>query len=294
MKAVGEQGATSLLSRCDARVKLVVLIAFSASVFFVDAWPALAAAALAVGASLVAADARGRAAASVAASVGALMAIVWAAGSFTPDVADAALEWAQGYWIGPGDSAHAGVALSGWDYVGSAPGAPVAIAGSFGFVPEASARLARYAARIELVALAGLAVYASTSESQLTAAFAALLAPLRVLRAPVDDMACALALAVRAIPMVAGNARRIQAAQRARCARFDEGGPIVRLRAWLSVLTPLVVGMYRQGERLASSMDARCYGAYRRTSLAARRLRASEALAAAALIVLCSFAALVF
>ncbi|MFR3450778.1 MAG: hypothetical protein ACLTSX_03140 [Collinsella sp.] len=37
----------------------------------------------------------------------------------------------------------------------------------------------------------------------------------------------------------------------ARGARFDEGGLVERIRIWGSVLTPLVVGLFRRADRLA-------------------------------------------
>ena len=52
---------------------------------------------------------------------------------------------------------------------------------------------------------------------------------------------------------------RIRCAQRARGARLDEGGLTARLRSWAQVLVPLVVGLFRRADELASAMCDRCY-----------------------------------
>ena len=53
---------------------------------------------------------------------------------------------------------------------------------------------------------------------------------------------------------------RICRTQTARGAAFDEGSVLRRVRAWASVLTPVVVGLFRRADRVAESMDARLYG----------------------------------
>ncbi|WP_438821622.1 energy-coupling factor transporter transmembrane component T family protein [Gordonibacter massiliensis (ex Traore et al. 2017)] len=150
---------------------------------------------------------------------------------------------------------------------------PVALAGSFGFVPAGFARGCFFAARIVLLVVASLVVTYTTTSTALTDALADFLRPLRRLRVPVDDIAMVFSLALRFIPVTAEEFGRVHDAQQARGAAFAEGSLWQRLRAWQTVLIPLFVGLFRRADALAAAMDARCYGAEAgRTSLRDRRL----------------------
>ncbi len=70
-----------------------------------------------------------------------------------------------------------------------------------------------------------------------------------------------LSLALRFIPLVSEELNRIRLAQRARGASFDNGTVIERIGVWASVLTPLMIGLFRRADRLAEAMSARCYDA---------------------------------
>jgi energy-coupling factor transport system permease protein len=93
---------------------------------------------------------------------------------------------------------------------------------------------------------------------------------------PVDDVAMMFSIALRFIPTTAEEADRIVTAQSARGARFDEGGPIRRARAWLPVLVPLFVNLFRRADNLAVAMESRCYGGVGRTRLHDRRMRVGD------------------
>ena len=249
---------------CDARVKVVLLIAYSITLFLVQSWWALGACAAAFAALL------GVARIPVARVLGlslplmviALLAIVFNAFSF--DAEAAANATAEGL-----GAVSAGV-------LQDAP--PLTIAGSFGFVPAGFARGCFYAIRIVLLVVASLLVSFTTTSTELTEAFASFLRPLRKLRVPTDDVASVLSIALRFIPLVAEEVGRVRDAQWARGAHLDDGGLLVRLRAWATVLVPLIVGMFRRADALAVAMDARCYGVpgVARTSLAHRRIGGSS------------------
>ena len=117
-----------------------------------------------------------------------------------------------------------------------------------------------YALRILLIFFFSYAVVFTTTSEALTHAFATLLAPLRILHVPLDDIAMVFTLALRFIPMMAEEADTLRRAQTARGARFEEGNPFARIMAWRVVLIPLVVGMYRRAGRIGTAMEARCYG----------------------------------
>lgn len=68
-----------------------------------------------------------------------------------------------------------------------------------------------------------------------------------------------LTVALRFIPTTAEEAEKIVVAQVARGARFDKGGPLKRARAYVPVLVPLFVNLFRRADELATAMEARCY-----------------------------------
>lgn len=260
---------------CDARVKIMLLIAYSATLFLVETWWALGVCAVAfavlLGVSRI--GPRSILALSLPLMVIAAFAIVFNAFSFDAAATSAAA---------PGGL---GSVSAGW----LAGAAPVTLVGSFGFVPTGFARGCFYAIRIVLLVMASLLVSFTTTSTELTEAFSSFLRPLRKLRVPVDDVASVLSIALRFIPVVAEEMGRVRDAQWARCARLDDGGLLVRLRAWATVLVPLIVGMFRRADALAVAMDARCYGmpGVARTSLGHRRIGGSSLAALAIGLVAC-------
>ena len=116
-------------------------------------------------------------------------------------------------------------------------------------------------ARIMLLVGFSLAVSSSTTGTQISDATVRLLRPAARMGAPVAALGTVLSLALRFIPLVSEELGRIRLAQRARGARFDEGSLFERIRVWGSVLTPLMIGLFRRSDRLADSMAARCYDA---------------------------------
>lgn len=138
--------------------------------------------------------------------------------------------------------------------------ADVAIAGSVGISTVGAARAATAVARIIMLVCLALSVAESTTPTKLAHACTSLMRPLGHIGVPIEDVGLVLAMALRFIPVVSEEAGRIRLAQRARGVNFDEGSVLRRVRAWAAVLTPLVVGLFRRADRVAESMDARCYG----------------------------------
>lgn len=138
--------------------------------------------------------------------------------------------------------------------------ADVALAGSVGISTVGAARAATAVARIIMLVCLALSVAESTTPTKLAHACTSLMRPLGHIGVPIEDVALVLSMALRFIPVVSEEAGRIRLAQRARGVNFDEGSVLRRVRAWAAVLTPLVVGLFRRADRVAESMDARCYG----------------------------------
>jgi energy-coupling factor transport system permease protein len=148
--------------------------------------------------------------------------------------------------------------------------------GSLGVSGAGLARGAFFAVRITLVVLGTSVVTLTTSPVALTDALTRLMRPLRFVGVPVDDVAMMFSIALRFIPTTAEEADKIVVAQTARGARFDEGGPVRRVRAWVPVLVPLFVNLFRRADDLAVAMESRCYTGVGRTRLHVLQMRAVD------------------
>lgn len=238
------------IHRADARAKLVLLLLFSVGVFFVDTWRGLGLYAAAVFAVVALGRIPLGRLGALSLPLLVLLAFIWVCNAFAFDV-NAVAESGLG-------GVSAGFA-QGW--------APVALVGSFGFVPQGCMFALFYAVRILLILYASFVVTFTTSAEALTGAFSSLLRPLRAVHVPVDDAATMLSLAVRFIPLTAEELVLVRNAQAARGARFGTGRLWSRIFAYRTVLIPLVVRLFRRGDALGTSMEARCYGCARRTCL---------------------------
>lgn len=161
--------------------------------------------------------------------------------------------------------------------------ADIVIAGSFGVTFVGALRGACAVGRIFALVVFSLILSATTSSTEIADAFTSVLAPLGIFGLPVGDIAMTISVALRFIPLTAEEFLRIRDAQRARGVRFDEGGLITRLKLWLSVLTPLVVALFRRSDDLAQAMRERCYQGRGRTRFT-KKLKARDT---AILIVFC-------
>lgn len=133
-----------------------------------------------------------------------------------------------------------------------------------------------FGVRILLLVLGTSLVTLTTSPVALTDGLAQLMRPLAHLRFPVDDAAMMMSIALRFMPTTAEEAERIVVAQTARGARFDQGGPVARAKAWLPVLVPLFVRLFRRADELAVAMEARCYRGVGRTRLREPIMRSAD------------------
>lgn len=133
-----------------------------------------------------------------------------------------------------------------------------------------------FGVRILMLVVGTSLVTLTTSPVDLTDALAILMKPLSVVRFPSEDAAMMLSIALRFVPTTAEEAERIVVAQTARGALFDEGGPVRRARAWIPVLIPLFVRLFRRADDLAVAMESRCYSGRGRTRLRQSVMKASD------------------
>lgn len=139
--------------------------------------------------------------------------------------------------------------------------ATIELAGPVGLDPAGGLRGLLAVVRIVLLVGFSLVVAASTTGTQLSDACVRLLRLCARWGVPVGPLGTVLSLALRFIPLVSEELNRIRLAQRSRGASFDNGTVIERIGVWASVLTPLMIGLFRRADRLAEAMSARCYDA---------------------------------
>lgn len=137
-----------------------------------------------------------------------------------------------------------------------------------------------FAVRIVVLVVGTSLLTLTTTPVDLTDGLERLMRPLGRLGFPAGDIAMMLNVALRFIPTTAEEAERIITAQQVRGARFDVGGPITRVRAYVPVLVPLFVNLFRRADTLATAMEARCYrGGEGRTRLRESRMGPTDWLA---------------
>jgi energy-coupling factor transport system permease protein len=91
------------------------------------------------------------------------------------------------------------------------------------------------------------------------------------------EFAFAFTTAVRFVPVLAEEAQTIMDAQKARGLELEKGGLLKRIRNYIPVLIPLIVGAIRRSLELAEAMESRAWGACkRRTNLYALRLHKGD------------------
>ena len=255
--------------RLDARVKIVLVVVYSVALFCVDTWMGMAALVLMLGGVAPMARLDVARIARQLLPVLLIIAITIVANSFVLDVSTPAASF--------------GYRPPAW--IEALPGIP--LAGSFGFTPVGFSRGCFFAFRIALLVGASLVFTTTTSGTQITQALESFLSPLGKFGVPVHDVATIVSLAMRFIPVTIDEFNRVQMAQAARCAPFEEAGALTKMRAWSTVFVPMIVALYRRADRLADALDARCYGAGQATRLDEGRVNAASMAALAVCTVLC-------
>ena len=113
--------------------------------------------------------------------------------------------------------------------------------------------------RLFLLVLGSSLLTLTTTPVALTDGIESLLAPLKLLKVPVHDIALVMSIALRFIPILTDETSRIMNAQKARGADFETGGLVKRVKAIIPILIPLLISAFRRADELGDAMDARCY-----------------------------------
>lgn len=154
----------------------------------------------------------------------------------------------------------------------------ISLINGFGIKPMGALRGLYFALRIVLLVCATSLLTYTTPIVSLTDGLVTLMRPLATLKVPTEDIAMMFSIALRFIPITAEEAEKIMVAQSARGAVFDRGGLIKRARAWIPVMIPLFVSLFRRADELASAMETRCYVGQGRTHLRVMKIRGADLL----------------
>ncbi|MBO4479781.1 MAG: energy-coupling factor transporter transmembrane protein EcfT [Clostridia bacterium] len=135
----------------------------------------------------------------------------------------------------------------------------------------------KLALRLILLMLFPSLLTLTTTPMELTDALESLMKPLKLIKVPVHAIALIMSIALRMIPILMEETNKIMLAQKARGADFDTGGALKKAKAMVPVLVPLFVGAFRRADELALAMDARCYSSVaKRTKYKVMRLTAKD------------------
>ncbi|OUN00789.1 MAG: hypothetical protein BAA04_06610 [Firmicutes bacterium ZCTH02-B6] len=157
------------------------------------------------------------------------------------------------------------------------PGAPLAVWGPVEITGEGLTAAVRLAVRLVLLAAGVSLVTLTTSPVAMTDGLERLLSPGRRLGLPAAEIAFMVSLALRFIPTLAEEFDRIVKAQKARGADWESGGVFRRARALVPVLVPLFVRAFRRADGLALALESRCWrGAEGRTQWRSGRVGARD------------------
>ncbi|HBV96134.1 MAG: hypothetical protein JL50_05850 [Peptococcaceae bacterium BICA1-7] len=113
--------------------------------------------------------------------------------------------------------------------------------------------------KILLVVLTGIILTSTTTSLRLASGIELLLKPLGRLGIPVHEIVMALSIAIRFIPVITEEAQHIINAQLSRGVAFYGPGLGRRAKAVISLVVPLLTGVLRRSDDLATAMEARCY-----------------------------------
>ena len=138
-------------------------------------------------------------------------------------------------------------------------GTPLVSAGPLRITDEGLWAAVNYSMRLVVAVIVATLILFTTTATQLTDAFDALLAPLARIGLPAHEIAMVFSLMLRFIPTIADEASAIIDAQTARGGALAEGNLFRRVRAVVPVIVSLLASSLRHANGLSRALDARCY-----------------------------------
>ena len=131
--------------------------------------------------------------------------------------------------------------------------------GAFKATREGAVMAVKIGLRLYLLVLYASLLTLTTSPSELSDGLESILNPLKRFSFPAHEIAMMMTIALRFIPTLFEETERILNAQASRGASFDTGGLIARAKAYIPVLIPLFVLVFKRADVLSFAMESRCY-----------------------------------
>lgn len=255
-----------LLAKVDPRCKLIALFICSVCILCIDTWIGLGGCACALILSMAMGRIHPRKLLVLSIPLLVILLIIWLCNAFVYDPVSVQADTQVSAQTEQTPVSFAALPVSSIALPVLSIAPPFALPIQFSVAGAQQGAL--YVLRIWFLFIATFIVVLTTSYESILRALIALLSPLRALKFPVDDAAMIATLALRFIPLVAEQTQVIKRAQCARAAQFDVGSVWKKVMAWMHVFIPLFVMLFRQADRMAVAMEARCYGArIKRSSL---------------------------
>jgi len=139
------------------------------------------------------------------------------------------------------------------------PGEPLLKLGFLTISKEGLKTACLMAIRLMFLVLGTSLLTYTTSPIELTDGIEALLKPMNKIGVPSHEIAMMMTIALRFIPTLIEETDKIMKAQMARGADFESGNIIKRSKNLVPLLVPLFVNSFRRADELATAMEARCY-----------------------------------
>lgn len=113
--------------------------------------------------------------------------------------------------------------------------------------------------RLVLIITLTTILTSSTKPLDLTLAIEDLLTPLKKIHFPAHEIAMMISIALRFIPDLLEETKRIMKAQASRGVDFNEGKFMEKIKAIVSLIIPLFISAFQRAEELANAMESRNY-----------------------------------
>lgn len=115
------------------------------------------------------------------------------------------------------------------------------------------------ASRLMVLMMFAVLLPLTTAPLELADGLDALLSPLARIGFPAHESAMMIGMALRFIPLLMHETDKIMRAQLSRGAMLDQGNIFQRVKAFMPVLIPLFVIIFRRADEIAEAMEARGY-----------------------------------
>lgn len=139
------------------------------------------------------------------------------------------------------------------------PGDPIVEIWKIKITKEGMVNAFYIAVRLIFLIIGSSLMTLTTTPNNLTDGMEKLMAPLRIFKVPVHEVAMMMSIALRFIPILMEETDKIMKAQMARGADFESGKLMQKIKALVPLLVPLFISAFRRANDLAMAMEARCY-----------------------------------